>query len=372
MKKNQKFIPIFEPYLIGNEKKYLQDCIDTNWISSQGKYIQEFEKYIAKYHGVNFGIATSNCTTALHLALKSLGVSSGDEVICPDLTFIAPANMIVLSGAKLILVDIDSETLALDPKLIEKKITKRTKAIIVVHQFGHSAPMDEILCIAKKYNLKIIEDNAESIGGKYKGKLLGTLGDISCFSFFGNKILTTGEGGAILTNDPNLAIKCKELRDHGMSSAKKYFHTALGFNYRMTNMQAAIGLAQLERLDSILISRNNQLCQYYNLLKDIPAIKLRSFQSWCEPVHWLLTMTISDEYERDTFIQYMKKNDIECRPMINPVHQAEHFKNQFKEKEFENSIKVSTRSVHLPSSTSLSPDDIIYICKLVKCFFQKK
>ena len=206
-------IPIFEPYLIGNEKKYLMDCIDTNWISSQGNYIRKFEKALSEYHKIKYEIVTSNCTTSLHLSLKSLGIGSGDEVICPDLTFIAPANMILLSGAKLILVDIDPKTLTINPSLIEKKITSKTKAIMIVHQFGHSAHMDELKELAIQYDLKLIEDNAESLGAKYKNKLLGTFGDVSTYSFFGNKIITTGEGGAVLTDNDDIALKCRELRD---------------------------------------------------------------------------------------------------------------------------------------------------------------
>ena len=202
-------IPIFEPYFIGNEKKYLMDCIDTSWISSQGEYILKFEKALADYHGVQHAIVTSNCTTALHLSLKALGVGPGDEVICPDLTFIAPANMVVLAGAKLVLVDIHPESLTIDPGLVEEKITEKTKAIIIVHQFGHAAHMDEIMAITDKYKLKIIEDNAESIGARYKGKLLGTFGDVSTYSFFGNKIITTGEGGAVLTDIEETAIKSR-------------------------------------------------------------------------------------------------------------------------------------------------------------------
>ena len=197
-------IPISEPYLSKKAKKYLNNCFDANWISSQGPYIKKFEKSLAKYHGVKNCILTSSCTTALHLALKSLNIREGDEVICPDLTFIAPANMIILSGAKLKLVDVDPSTLAIDHKQIEKKITKKTKAIIVVHQFGHSADMDPIMKIAKKYKLKVIEDNAESIGGKYKGKKLGTIGDVATLSFYANKIITCGEGGAILTKSKKL------------------------------------------------------------------------------------------------------------------------------------------------------------------------
>ena len=362
-------IPIFEPYLHGNEKKYLIDCIDSTWISSQGKYITEFEKLLANYHGLDFGIATSNCTTALHLAIKALGIGEGDEIICPDLTFIAPANMILLSGAVLKLVDIDINTLAFDIALLEKAITAKTKAIIVVHQFGHAAPMDEIMALSNKYSLKVIEDNAESIGGKYKGKLLGTFGDISCFSFFGNKIITSGEGGALLTNNKELAIKCKELRDHGMASNKKYHHIDLGYNYRMTNMQAAIGLAQIEKLTEILEIRGKQMKLYYELLANVSQIKLRNYESWCEPVHWLMTITLNEEYDRDNFLKYMYSKGVECRQMIYPVHQAMHLTKFYKDEEFKNSVYLSKQSAHLPSSTSLSEEQISLICDTVKSFF---
>jgi perosamine synthetase len=365
-----KNIPIFEPDLSGNERKYLLDCIDTNWISSQGKYITEFEKSLAEYHNVNYCIATSNCTTALHLAMKALGLGEGDEIICPDLTFIAPANMILLSCAELKLVDIDPNTLALDVNLLEKSITPKTKAIIVVHQFGHAAPMDEIMAIAKKYSLKVIEDNAESIGAKYKGKLLGTFGDITCFSFFGNKVITCGEGGALITNNRELAVRCKELRDHGMSSQKKYLHIDLGYNYRMTNMQAAIGLAQMERLNEILAIRKKQMDLYYNLLKNIPQLKLRSYASWCDPVHWLITITLDEQYNRDEFLKYMYENGVECRQMINPVHQAIHLVASYHDNEFPNSVSISNQSAHLPSSTSLTEQEIELVCNTVKSFFK--
>lgn len=365
-------IPIYEPELIGNEKKYLLDCIDTNWISSQGKYIKLFEKHIADFHGINHGVATSSCTASLHIALKALGIGEGDEVICPNLTFIAPANMVLLSGAKLILVDIDKETLNIDPEKITEKITEKTKAIIVVHQFGHAAPMDEILKIVKKYNLKLIEDNAESLGGKYKGKILGTFGDICCFSFFGNKVLTTGEGGAIITNNLELAIKCKELRDHGMDSNKKYSHIYLGFNYRMTNMQAAIGVAQFENIDQILSKRLNQMNYYYEKLKNIEGILLRKYKNWCSPVHWMLTLTLDERHDRDNFLSFMKKSGVDCRQMINPVNKALYLQQEYDDNELLNSIETSKQSAHLPSSSSLTKEQIDFIVEKIKLFIKLK
>ena len=361
-------IPIFEPYITGNEKKYLNDCIDSTWISSQGKYILEFEKALADYHSMNYAVVTSNCTTALHLSLKALGIGPGDEVICPALTFIAPANMVVLSGAKLVLVDIHLETLTIDPDLIEQKITSKTKAIIVVHQFGHAAHMDEIINIAKKYELKVIEDNAESIGARYKKKLLGTFGDVSTYSFFGNKIITTGEGGALLTNNEETAIKCRELRDHGIDHKKKYHHIDLGYNYRMTNMQAAIGLAQVEKLDEILTMRKRQIKNYYEKLSNVKGITLRKFAEWCEPVHWMMTITLDDQYNRNEFLSYMKDRGIDCRQMINPVYQADHFIDMFLDQDFKKSELISKNSAHLPSSLNLKDEDITFICNTIKKF----
>lgn len=356
-------IPICEPYLAGNEKKYVNECLDTNWISSQGEFIQKFEQSFAEYHHSKEAIATSNCTTALHLALKAFDVGPGDEVICPALTFIAPANMIVLTGAKLVLVDVDPVTLTIAPEKIEEKITENTKAIIVVHQFGHAAHMDEIMSLARKHDLKVIEDNAESIGGKYKGKLLGTIGDLSTFSFFANKIMTTGEGGAIVTDDSKLALKMRELKDHGMSHKKKYDHIALGYNYRMTNMQAAVGLAQLENLSKILAMRKANMDIYYELLKDVHGITLRAFEDWCEPVHWMMTMTIDSKYERDGFLNYMRDFGVDGRQMINPVHWAKHFRDDFAESDFSNAINASKHSVHLPSSTGLTKEQIEFVVK---------
>jgi len=362
-------IPIFEPFLTGNEKKYVNKCLNTNWISSQGEYVKKFEKALADYHSIKHAIVTSNCTTALHLSLKALDIGSGDEVICPSLTFIAPANMVILAGATLVLIDVNPETLTIDPDLVETKITKHTKAIIVVHQFGHAAHMNEIIILAERYGLKIIEDNAESIGAKYKGKLLGTFGDVSTYSFFGNKIITTGEGGAVLTNNEKTAIKCRELRDHGMNQIKKYHHTALGYNYRMTNMQAAIGLAQMEKLDEILEIRKNQMTYYYNELSNVKGIRLRKYLDWCNPVHWMMTITLEDKYDRYNILRHMEEKGIDCRQMIDPVHRADHLIDEFDDT-FPNSESISKKSLHLPSGTSLTKEDINIIVKEIKCFLK--
>ena len=225
---------------------------------TQGQAVEDFGQALSNYAGAKYGVAVSSGTAALHISVVALGIGPGDEVICPDLTFIAPANMVALTGASLVLVDVEADTWNLSPELTRLAITERTKAIIVVHAFGHAARMEELQSLSVQHGIPIIEDNAEAPGGCYRDKILGSFGKVSCFSFFANKILTTGEGGMVLTNDEKLYYKLRELRDHGMSRHKRYLHVALGFNYRMTNMQAAVGVGQLQHLDQVLLKRNNQ------------------------------------------------------------------------------------------------------------------
>ncbi len=362
-------IPIFDISINKKAKNFVNKCLNSNWISSQGNFVKKLEKSISKYHKVKYCIVTSSCTTALHLAVRSLSLKKGQEIICPALSFISPANMVLLESLNLKLIDIDKETLTLDPKLIEKKITKKTKAIIIVHQFGHSADMDEIMKISKKYKLKVIEDNAEAIGGKYKGILNGTIGDISTLSFFGNKVISTGEGGALLTNNKKIYEYCLEMRDHGMNLKKKYFHKFLGFNYRMTNIQAAIGYEQFLRISKILKFRQNQMMYYYSSLKDINEIKLRQFKEWCKPSHWLTTVSCKKREDRDKLLKFLKSKKIEARKMIFPINFAKHVK--LKQK-FTIAEDISLSSLHLPSGFSLTNRQIKYIASNIKLYFKKK
>ncbi|KKM16310.1 hypothetical protein LCGC14_1687160, partial [marine sediment metagenome] len=241
-------IPVAEPILGEEELKNVIEAIKTGWISSKGKFITEFENGFARYCGVKFGVTTSNGTAALHLALKALGIKEGDEIIIPDLTFVATASTVKYCNAKPVLVDIHPNYWCIHPEKIEEMITSKTKAIIPVHLYGNSCDMDPIMHIAREHDLYVIEDAAEAHGGKYKGKMLGSFGDISCFSFYANKTITTGEGGMCLTNDKDLAEKMINLRDHGMNKEKRYWHDIIGYNYRMTNLQAAVGVAQLAKL----------------------------------------------------------------------------------------------------------------------------
>jgi perosamine synthetase len=358
-------IPIFEPSLTGFEREYLLQAIDSGWISSQGDFITTFENEFARRHDLPYAVATSNCTTALHLALDALGLGPGDEVLCPDLTFIAPANMIRLTGAKPVLVDVQAGNWGMDPEVMSRKITARTKALIVVHPFGHAADMDPIMKLAGTYGLKVIEDVAEAIGGRYKGQLLGTFGDLSCYSFYANKIITTGEGGMVITSDPDLDKALRIRRDHGMSRERRYIHEVVGFNYRMTNMQAAIGLAQIERLDDILERRAAQAQRYAELFAASEKLSWRPSMPWCDMVHWLATISLRREDLRDPLLKHLKEQGIDSREMIYPIHSAAPYADANDPAEFPVSRNVSLRSLHLPSSTDLPDADLQRVCSVL-------
>ena len=315
-------IPIFEPYVVGNEKKYLIECAETEWFSSRGPFVEKFEKLLSDYIGVKYALSTSNCTTALHLALKAIGIEQGDEVICPALTFISPIHMVSLAGATPVLVDIEEDTWNIDPQKVKESITNKTKAILVVHAFGHSAKMDKILNIAKENNLYIIEDVAEALGATFEDKNLGSMGHISCFSFFGNKIITSGEGGMALTNDKVLYKKMYSLREYGSNKEEKYLYDSVGFNYRMANMQAAVGLAQLEKLDKILKIRDQQLSIYQELLSKLPNVMVRPKFDWGRSVHWLMTLLLEKENIRDSLMERIEISNVETRKMIYPVYHS--------------------------------------------------
>ena len=362
--KSSKNIPFFIPKISSEEIKSLNKTVKDGWISSQGKIIEKFENEFAKFHKIKYAISTSNCTTSLHLALLSLNIGKGDEVICPNLTFISPANMIALTGAKLVLVDVQNNDFCICLKDLKKKITKKTRAIMIVHPFGYPVDINKVKKVIQNKKIKIIEDVAESIGAKINNKFCGTIGDVSCFSFFANKIITTGEGGMILTNQKKIYEKVKILRDHGMTKEKRYYHQLLGFNYRMTAMQAAIGIVQLKKLKEILKKKK--------LIKDnyILFLKAKTFEIFpkiknSSSVEWFVTITFKKYNLRNKFIKYMQSKKIECRPMIFPVSFAKHFRNDFNKKNFVNSYNISLNSVHLPSSLNLNTKDIKMIANQI-------
>lgn len=316
-------LPVAEPSLSDKELQYVSECILTGWISSAGKFVRRFEEALADFCGSGYSIATSSGTTALHLALLGLDIGPGDEVIVPTLTFIATANAVTYTGAKPVFVDSEPETWNIDPNKIEEAITPRTKAIIPVHLYGHPANMDPILEIASHYGLAVVEDAAEAHGARYKGRCVGGIGDIGIFSFYGNKIITTGEGGMVVTNKADLAEKIRMLRDHGMSTKQHYWHPAIGYNYRLTNLQAAVGVAQMEKMDDILKSKR-RIAQIYNEgLQNVPGISLAPEAPWASSVCWLYSVLIDGQLfgiTRDQLMAKLQEQGIESRPFFPPLH----------------------------------------------------
>jgi len=316
-------ISVAQPKLSGNERKYVLDCLDTNWISSNGKYIGEFEKTFAEFCGVRHAIATNNGTTALHLALVVLGLQPGDEVIIPTVTYIATANAVRYCGATPVLVDVVEGTMNIDPKDIARALTPRTRGIIPVHLYGHPTEMGPVMDIAKKHGLWVLEDAAEAHGAECDGKRVGSIGDMATFSFFGNKIVTTGEGGMVTTNDDALAEKLRLFRGQGMDPKRRYWFPVIGYNYRMTNIQAAIGLAQMETVDLALADRD-RLATWYNeaLAPLADRIVLPAQASWARQVFWMYNIFLrdGDAHRRDAVMQAMDKEGVETRPVFYPMH----------------------------------------------------
>ncbi|MDI1365215.1 MAG: DegT/DnrJ/EryC1/StrS family aminotransferase, partial [bacterium] len=316
-------ISVAAPVLDGNERKYVLECIDTTWISSLGRFIGEFETAFAAYCGVKHAVAVNNGTTALHLALVALGIGPGDEVIVPSLTYIASANAVTYCGATPVLIDNDPRTFNLDPAKLEALITPRTKAIMPVHVYGQPVDMDPVMEIARRHGIKVVEDAAEAVGAKYKGRMTGSLGDCATFSFFGNKIITTGEGGMVTTDDGELAERLRLYRGQGMDPARRYWFPVVGYNYRMTNIQAAIGLAQLERVEHHLAARRG-VAELYNakLARLGNRLTLPHVEDFAEHVFWMYTVRLSDKLSksRDQVMLDLDALGIETRPVFYPMH----------------------------------------------------
>ncbi|MEI6454832.1 MAG: DegT/DnrJ/EryC1/StrS family aminotransferase [bacterium] len=362
----EKKFNIALPSFHGNEKKYVLDALDTGWISSIGKYIESFERSFAQYHGVKHAIATHNGTIALHLSLAAAGIREEDEVIVPDLTFIATANSVRYCNAIPVLTDVNADTWNIDPGYILKNLTPRTKAIIPVHLYGNPARMDEIMKIAREKSLLVVEDCAEATGASISGRKVGTFGNIGVFSFFGNKIITTGEGGMCITNDDTLAEKMRILRDHGMNLKKKYWYDHLGFNYRMTNLQAAVGLAQLEQLDELLLKRKKIYEWYRSVIGKNPGIIFQDTEG-NDFVNWLITVRIKgfDYEQRDRVMEELKKENIDSRPVFYPIHLMPFYQSsEFIRQRYPNSITVSSEGISLPTFVDMTEEDILHISNI--------
>lgn len=351
------YFPVSTPNLSGNEFKYLFDAFMSTWISSRGEYITRFENSFSAYCDCKFGVATANGTTALHLALMALGIGTGDEVIVPDLTFAATINAVIYTGATPVIVDIEADSWCISPEAIEQAVTPKTKAIIPVHIYGQACNMGAITDIASKHRLKVVEDCAEAHGAKYRGQKVGSCGDVGCFSFFGNKVITTGEGGMCVTNDAETNDRMRLLRDHGMSRTKKYWHDVVGYNYRMTNLQAAIGLAQLERIDHIHQKRKEYERQYREALKG----GVMNFQNDIENrdrITWLVSVVLDKNVSRDDFMDKIIKNGVDARPFFYPLSDMDIYKDYCKTFT-ENTHNVSYHGLNLPTYESMLDIDSI-------------
>jgi perosamine synthetase len=313
---SDSFIPISKPFLGAREKELVLDALDSGWVSSIGKYIDEFETSFARYCGTEYAIAVSNGTTGLHLALAALGLQPGDEVIVPDLTFVATANAVAYTGATPVLADIDADTLCIDPASVKSLISERTKAIIPVHLYGHPADMDALTEIGRAHGIDIIEDAAEAHGAEYRGRRVGGLGKCGVFSFYGNKVITTGEGGMLTTDDREFYQRARRLRDHAMSPQRRYFHEERGFNYRITNLQAALGVAQLERIDDFLGRRAEIMGWYHAEIATTEQVRLNRVKNWAKSAFWMICLEVDwlDEQRRDAFMQALRTRGIDTRP----------------------------------------------------------
>ncbi len=359
------FIPIAKPNLSGNELKYVTECINTGWISSNGKFVTEFEEKFAHFCNTKYATSTTSGTSALHLALLALDIKEGDEVIVPNMTFATTANVVKYCNAKEVLVEVNKDTFNIDTNKIEEKITSKTKAIIVVHLYGFICDMEKIMSLAKKHNLYVIEDAAESFGSVYDKKKAGSLGHIGCFSFFGNKTLTTGEGGMCTTNDKNIYEKIKIFKNHGMTHGKGYWHDIVGYNYRMTNLQAAVGLAQMEKADEIIRKRDQIANWYKRELKDTNGIKFQQKQENEEPSYWMICILLDKDFKLsvEELANYLKENDVDSRRGFIPLNEMPPY---FSKEEFLVSRDLYNRQLILPTYFDLKEEEVIKICNLIK------
>ena len=359
-------IPVAKPCLKGRELELLTECITSNWISSQGVFIQRFESEFASLHQGRFSLSVSNGTTALHLALVALGIGEGDEVIVPDLTFAASANAVLHCNATPVLCEVDKASLCLNVAEARQLISSKTKAIMPVHLYGSACNMKELGILADEFGLYIIEDCAEGLGTMWQDRPVGTFGDAATFSFFGNKTITTGEGGMILFKDERIFDKAKILRDHGMSPERKYWHEEVGFNYRMTNMQAALGVAQLERFDAIVESKRKIGMRYLQKLADCTKIaRLPACSELILDTFWLFTVILEDSVDRSQVIERLKSLGIETRPLFYPLHQMPPYKEFKRSNDLSVSNWASSNGISLPSSVDLTEEEQEYVCEML-------
>ena len=363
-------IPVNEPVIGQREIEYVMECLKTGWISSEGRFIRAFEERWAEYCGMKFGVAVSNGTAALQAAVACLDLQPGDEVIMPSFTIISCAQAVVYNGGIPVLVDSNPRTWCMDVDQVESKISERTRAIMPVHIYGHPVDMDPLLELAERYGLAIIEDAAEAHGAEYKGRKCGGFGDVSCFSFYANKIITTGEGGMVLTNDENRAEKLRSIRNLCFQKERRFHHEELGHNFRLTNVQAAIGLAQLERIEEIASRKRWLGNEYSRQLENTAGLELPVEESWARNVYWMYAVVVKEETRMNAaeFAARLSKRGVQTRPFFLGLHEQPvfHRRGWFVNESYPVAERIARQGLYLPSGTALTDAQLTQVVDVVK------
>ncbi len=374
-------IPLSEPEISGNEWKYIKECLDTGWVSSVGSYVDKFERMVANYVGAKHAVATVNGTSALHVSLVACGVQPDEEVIVPTLTFIAPVNVVKYCGAYPVFMDCDIETLCIDVYKVtdfikkecikrkdgftyNKKSNRRIKAIIPVNIFGHPADMDNMLAISNEHNITIVEDATESLGSEYRGQKTGSFGEIGCFSFNGNKIITTGGGGMVVTDNKNLAYKIRHLSTQAKRNSIEYDHDEIGYNYRLPNLQAAMGVAQMERVDEFTAIKRKNALLYREFLSGVDKVEFVWERPWAKSNFWFYTIKVPKEY-KESLIKYLLSRNIQVRPIWKLIHTLPMYRD-FQGYAINKAVDAWESCINLPCAVSLREGEIKYIADNIK------
>ncbi len=361
-------IPVNEAVVTDEARRYVAEAMASGWLSSAGPAVGLFEKRFAEFIGVRHAVTTTSGTTALHLALATLGIGPGDEVVLPDFTMIAPVCAVLYTGATPVFVDCEPETYTIDVGLLEKAITRRTKAILPVHIYGHSADMDPILALAKTHDLRVVEDAAEAHGATYRTKLCGSFGDLACFSFYGNKIVTTGEGGMVVTDDDALAQRARLLKDLAHVPGHRFRHAELGYCYRMSNLQAACGLGQLEHIDEFVTRKRSMAARYAMRLSGIAGLRLPVTRPWAGNVYWMYALVLEDPFplSRDALRAQLKQRGVETRDFFQSCASQPMVRDRIgAQPPFPNSEYIAARGLYLPSGLALTQEQIDYVCDVI-------